>query len=326
MLNGLDVTGTDQDGSQGGGELFEKGKPTVVMDAGIATEENIQWLIKHQYPYLVVSRKRHNEFSEDEAIIIKSDRDCTVKAHKVINEETGEVELYCHSSRREKKETAIRDRFSARFEEAIITLDAGLNKKGRVKKYDKVLVKIGRIKEKYSRVAKHYRIKVEKDEATDNAVKISWERKEASNNEDPNLGVYCLRTSQGSWDEKNLWRTYTMLTDLEAVFRSLKSELGLRPVFHQKTVRVSGHLFVTLLAYHLVHTIRYQLKKKGIHLSWSELRKQLSGQARITASVQCESEEIIHIRKSSRPEPRQQTVYDALNLPHHPGRRVKTVI
>jgi transposase len=79
--------------------------------------------------------------------------------------------------------------------------------------------------------------------------------------------VYCLRTNQDQWDEATLWYTYTLLTDLEAVFRSLKSELGLRPVFHHKTGRISAHLFISVLAYHLVHIIRVQLKACDIPLS-----------------------------------------------------------
>jgi len=307
-------------------QLFKQRKPTIVMDAGIATEDNINWLKKEQYHYLVVSRKRHREFSHKEAVVVKTDKDCTVKAYKKINDKTGEVELYCHSTRREDKERAIYNRFSTRFEEALDKLNSGLHKKGCVKKYDKVLVSLGRLKQKYSRAAKNYRIPIKKDNKTGNAVRITWELKESPNSTDSHPGVYCLRTNQHTWDEATLWRTYTMLTDLEAVFRSLKSELGLRPVFHQKTKRVSGHLFITLLAYHLIHTIRYKLKMINIHSSWSDLRKQLKGQDRITVSMKCQNGETVHIRKSTRPEPRQQVIYDALGLSHYPGRTIKKVV
>ena len=87
------------------------------------------------------------------------------------------------------------------------------------------------------------------------------------------------------WDEKTIWHTYTMLTDLESVFRSLKSELGFRPVFHPKKERVESHLFITVLAYHVVHGIRYQLKVKDINDSWNSLRKKLAGQTRITVTM-----------------------------------------
>ncbi|HED13798.1 MAG TPA: hypothetical protein ENI62_09135 [Gammaproteobacteria bacterium] len=75
--------------------------------------------------------------------------------------------------------------------------------------------------------------------------------------------VYCLRTNQTQWSEERIWNTYVMLTDLEAVFRSLKSELGMRPVYHQKTVRVEGHIWITLLAYNLVQQLRRKLKAQG---------------------------------------------------------------
>ena len=326
MIKGLKGSPLRQAESAEQQQLFKQGKPTIVIDAGIATEDNINWLKKEQYHYLVVSRKRHREFLEKEAVVVKKDKDCTVKAYKKINDKTGEVELYCHSTRREDKERAIYNRFSTRFEEALDKLDSGLHKKGCVKKYDKVLVSLGRLKQKYSRAAKNYRITVKKDKKTGNAVRIIKERKESPNAADSYPGVYCLRTNQNTWDESTLWRTYTMLTDLEAVFRTLKSELGLRPVFHQKTKRVSGHLFITLLAYHLIHTIRCQLKMKNIHSSWSDLRKQLKGQDRITVSMKCQNGETVHIRKSTRPEPRQQVIYDALGLSHYPGRIIKKVV
>jgi transposase len=97
-------------------------------------------------------------------------------------------------------------------------------------------------------------------------------------------GVYCLRSNETSWDEVKLWQTYTMLTDLEAVFRSLKSELGLRPIFHHKEERTEGHLFITVLAYQAVQAIRTRLKAKGNNASWSSLRKTLSVQQRVTAT------------------------------------------
>jgi len=326
MIKGLKGSPIRQAESTEPQQLFKQKKPTIVMDAGIATEDNMNWLKKEQYHYLVVSRKRHREFSEKEAVVVKKDKECTVKAYKKINDKTGEVELYCHSTRREDKERAICNRFSTRFEEALDKLDSGLHKKGCVKKYDKVLVSLGRLKQKYSRAARNYRITVNKDKKTGNAVRIIKKRKELPNSTDSYPGVYCLRTNQNTWDESTLWRTYTMLTDLEAVFRSLKSELGLRPVFHQKTKRVSGHLFITLLAYHVIHTIRCQLKMKNIHLSWSNLRKQLKGQDRITVSMNCQNGETVHIRKSTRPEPRQQVIYDALGLAHYPGRTIKKVV
>jgi len=301
-------------------------RATVVLDAGIATEDNIAWLRQHEYPYLVVSRKRHREFDETSAVVVKEEKEYRVKVQKVFDEDAGETLLYCHSTKREQKDLAISNRFTRRFEEDLLKLDCGLNKKRCLKKYDKVMVKIGRLQQKYSKVSSQYTVSVEKDEDTGNAVKINWQRKSSPNTTDTYPGVYCLRTSQSGWDERILWKTYTMLTDLEAVFRSLKSELGLRPVHHQTADRVSGHLFITLLAYHLIHTIRFKLKQANIHGSWTSLRKLLSNQTRITVSMQCKNGDTVHIRKSTRPEPRQQEVYSALGVKSYPGHTIKTTV
>jgi transposase len=316
MINGLEKKGRNPN-------LFEPQKATVVMDAGIASEKNIEWLKANEYPYIVVSRKRHRQFDEEEAVVVKQDKGCTVKAQKVIDSKTGEVLLYCHSTQREKKERAINNRFTVGFEEALKYLDDGLHLKNRLKKYGKVMEKIGRLKQKNARASKLYQIDVLKDEKSGNAVKIRWTRNAEPDTKDGFPGVYCLRTSHKDLNEDTLWGTYTMLTDLEAVFRSLKSELGMRPVFHQVAERVSGHLFISVLAYHLVHSIRYRLKKADIHSSWSGLREQLTGQNRITISMHCKNGDVVHVRKSTRPEPRQQEIYSALGICFHPGETIK---
>lgn len=301
-------------------------KPTVVMDAGIATEDNVVWLRQQQYPYLVVSRKRHREFDEESSVVVKKDDECTVRVQKVFDEETQETLLYCHSSQREKKDQAIDDRVTARLDEALHKLADGLQKKRSMKKYDKVMVKIGRLREKYSRASKQYTISVEKDAVTGNATNIIWNKTAEENTTDSYPGVYCLRTSHADWDESLLWNTYTMLTDLEAVFRSLKSELGLRPIHHQTTDRVAGHLFITVLAYHLVQTIRFKLKEREISSSWSSVRKILSNMCRVTVSMLCKNGSTVHVRKSTRPEPQQQEIYSALGIKSQPGQTIKTTI
>lgn len=298
--------------------------PTVVLDAGIATEENIAWLVDHHYRYLVVSRQRHREFNADEAVAVKDEGELRIQAQRVVNPDTGEVHLYCHSSQREKKAQSIEALFSERFEAELQKLASGLHKKGTVKRYDKVLERVGRLKQKYARAAQYYEVSVEHDEARDQATALHWARNNTLDDTLP--GVYCLRTNQNTWDETTLWHTYTMLTDLEAVFRSLKSELGLRPVFHHHTERVSGHLFISVLAYHLVHTLRFQLKACGIHLSWESVRRELAGQVRVTVELKREDGKTVHVRKATRPEPRQQVIYDALGISNRPGKTEKTIL
>ena len=195
-----------------------------------------------------------------------------------------------------------------------------------MKNYGKIMLRIGRLKEKYSRAAQHYSIDVRKDPESDNAIGIEWTRQSKPGSQATHPGVYCLRTDIKEWDEERLWHTYTMLTDLEAVFRSLKTELGLRPIYHQKTDRISGHLFISLLGYHLVHTLRIQLKAKGIHDSWEQLRRTLDNRMRITVSLRTREGKTIHLRKATRAEPHQQILYDALGLSSQAGVTQRTTV
>ena len=116
-----------------------------------------------------------------------------------------------------------------------------------------------------------------------------------------------------------------MLTDVEAVFKSLKSELGLRPVYHHKEERVEGHLFITVLAYQAVQVIRRKLKNSGINDSWSSLRKILSGQQRVTATFKQKDGRTLHVRKTTIAEPKLKKIYDALKTLLSPGRTKKTI-
>lgn len=298
--------------------------PIVVLDAGIATEENVAWLIAQGYRYVVVSRKRQRRFDPAQATLVKEADGVRIQAQRVVNPDTGEVKLYCHSAQRQDKEEGIHRRVGQRLEAQLQKLADGLQRKGTTKRYDKVLERIGRLRQKYARAARYYTIDVQHDPATGLATTITWTRQTPIDDTLP--GVYCLRSNCLDWDEATLWSTYLMLTDREAVFRSLKSELGLRPVFHHKKERVRAHLFISVLAYHLVHTIRFQLKASEIDLSWASLRRRLCTQQRVTVELKRADGRTLHVRRATRPEPRQQVIYDALGIDPRPGRTETTVI
>ena len=301
-------------------------KPTIVLDAGIATEDNINWLRSQSYQYIVVSRKKKKAIPADVAMVaVKVDEKhdtVLVKAGLVENPQTDELELYCHSLDKEKKEEGIKNKFQERFEAELLKARQGLDLKGGTKRYDKVIERVGRLKEKFKLVSHRYNVSIEKDSQTDNASNISWSRKKTENTS----GVYCLRTNRKDLNEQQIWDIYTMLTDIEDAFRCMKSELGLRPIYHQKERRCDGHIFITTLAYHLLHTIRFKLRQRGVQFSWTTIRKQLSTQVRITTTLKRKDNKVVHIRKSSTAEPSHRLIYDALNLSYQPGKIVKTVL
>jgi len=319
----------------------------VIMDAGIATQANIDWLIEHKYRYLVVRRGGQRQFDASQSVATLTAGGESVKLQKTFSADGKEVELYCHSTGRQAKEVAMVERFCTRFEAGLQKLADGLSSARGEKNADKLLQRIGQLKAKSHGISQHYTITLQakKDEVPDvsdtsattapkatpavnptPALTLRWEKQYIQGTMASHPGVYCLRTNLLDWDAQALWQTYSTLTDIESVFRSLKGELGLRPVFHQIENRADGHLFITVLAYQCVQVIRKTLKAVGIHDSWSSLRNTLSVQQRITASMQRSDGRTIHIRKATKAEPALVRIYNALGISAAPGGTKKLLV
>ena len=295
----------------------------VVMDAGIASEKNVTWLAEKGYKYLVVSRQRKHTFEMEKAHSIQSASDYAVHLHreevqKQEGQGTSEVKLYCWSEQRARKDSEIDKHFREKFEAELTKIAAGLQKKGYTKKRDKLNKRIGRLKERFKGVSRHYRIEFTLN-STESVSELNWYYEPSPTSKQSHPGVYCLRSNQTDWDAETLWRTYTMLTDLESVFRSLKSELGMRPVYHRKEDRCDGHLFITTLAYQAVQMVRRRLKEQGISESWGLLREHFRVQRRVTASFKQKDGRTLHVRKATVPEEPLLKIYQILGLNTNPG-------
>lgn len=299
----------------------------VIMDAGIATEANVEWLVARGYRYLVVKRGGTRQFDEHgEIASLETAGGERVRVQKQMSEDGKEVRLYCHSEGREKKESAMTQRFMSAFEAALQKIANGLQTSRGEKNYDKLMVRLGRLKQQSRGASQHYRVELVPDEAHKKVTAITWEKVVVGGTMASHPGVYCLRSNELTWDEEKLWRTYTMLTDLESVFRSLKTELGLRPVYHRTQERVDGHLFITVLAFQCVQVLRTQLKASGICASWGSLRETLSVQRRVTATFRQQDGATLHVRKSTNAEPDLQKIYRAIGISITPGGTKKMVI
>jgi hypothetical protein len=291
---------------------------TVVMDAGIPTEANLTWLRAQGYHYVVVSRLRARQFDPEGATEVQSAGNVKIRIQRVLDKQ-GHALLYCHSPAREQKDRAIDAAKAAGFEAVLLKLVAGLSKPRGTKDVAKTMERLGRAKQRFARAAQHYQVEVTQDDTGTQVRAITWTRRIKPGTAAMHPGVYCLRTTLVELDNATLWRTYTMLTNLEAVFRSLKTDLGLRPVFHQIDRRVEGHLFISVLAYHFVHTLRLQLKAQGIDDSWETLRETLATQQRVTATLQRRDGRTVHVRKATRPEPHHKKINDILGVAPNPG-------
>ena len=303
---------------------------TVVMDAGIAAQSNLTWLREQGYHYVVVSKLRQRQFDPAQATEVQSAGDVTIKLQRVqVDGDKGEVLLYCHSPAREEKDRAIDTAKASGLEAALVKLQVGLSKpKGKTSTHDLAtfMQRLGRAKQRFARAAQHYEITVATDPEGQLVTAITWVKSILPGSAAAHPGVYCLRTTLVEQDSATLWRTYIMLTELESVFRSLKTDLGLRPVFHRIDRRVQGHLFISVLAYHFVHTLRLQLKAQGVNDSWDTLRQAMATQRRVTVTLQRRDGRTVHVRKATRPKPRHQTLGSLLKLDPNPGRTHRVLV
>jgi hypothetical protein len=297
----------------------------VIMDRGIATAANLVWLKAHDYRYLVVSREADRRFDAESATALCAAGGESIRVVRELSADGQEVRVFCHSPGRALKETGIMARFCGRFEAGLAKLTQGLAMPRADKRPHRIQERIGRLKAASRGAVQHYTVTLETDAAGTTVTAIRWHKTPVAGTMLTDPGVYCLRSNELSWEAERLWRTYVMLTDLEAVFRSLKGELGLRPIFHSKEERSDGHLFISVLAYQFVQAIRTRLKSHDIHLSWAELRDILSLQRRVTARFTQKDGRTLHVRKSTQPEPDLTRLYDALGLDPLPGGTQKLI-
>lgn len=320
-------------------------KALIVMDAGIATEDNLKMVKDKGYDYLCVTRSslKNYKVQADAAIVTVTDNKkqkielCPVKSDK-----NTDYYLKVESHTKKLKECSMNDQFRARFEDGLQIIADSLTKKGGVKQADKVYERIGRLKGKYPSIARYFDIEVveqqieskikgkhkqatTKPEQKQIATAISWAIK-PDVEINARSGIYFLRTSLEGDSQEMLWQFYNTIREIEATFRVLKTDLDLRPIYHKKDESTMAHLHLGLLAYWVVNTIRHQLKKENIHSGWSEIVRVMNTQKAVTTLAQNDKDQVIQIRRCTEPNQKVQTLYDALKYKHAPFIKKKSVV
>lgn len=329
--------------------LLPSGKPTMIMDRGIATRENIDLLRERNIPYCIVERRAKEK---DHAQMFKEARETFtwfaphpktpeegVFLHKC-SPENGTVQLLVLSETRKAKEEGMDSLKESRFIEELEAIRSRLAKGGAGSQMDRISRRLGRLEGRYSSIAKYYKITVHQEAtpiAEDSgttgtpegkvrrrkpkapspvlAVRIEWEKKPERETRKQTTGTYVIETTHIDLSETEIWSLYMTLTRIEEAFRSLKTDLGLRPVYHQTAERSRSHLFLSVLAYHLLSDIEYRMKEKGDCRRWSSLRETLSTHMRLRITGQDPHTKIEHaLRLSSQPEPEHKKIYRILGI------------
>lgn len=301
-------------------------KTLVVIDAGIATEDNLEKIKSKGYNYLCVSRRRLTDYEladDMKTVTVLDSRKQTISLREVKREADGDYYLEINSPGKALKESSMNRKFKERFELELAKARESLGKPRGKKNYEKVIERVGRAIGKYPSIAKYYVIEYERDEANkENMKDIRW-RIALPESVDKDNGVYFLRTNVDKIDEKTTWNYYNLIRDIECTNRQLKTDLNLRPIYHQKDKASDAHLFLGLLAYWIVNTIRHKLKGHGEACYWTEIVRRMSTQKAVTTEATNALGEKVLMRLCSEPTKVAGDIYDKLKYKKMPFWKIR---
>lgn len=291
-------------------------KPVVVVDGGIATDENLQYLRGKGYHYVVAAKRQsrkefHEDFCDVDSFSVVPGRDRKQPVFVKRLKQGDELLVLCRRDGRRDKEDAILSRGEEKFIQAMEKLSGRMKApKSRLKKAESVHRAIGRLQQQHSRAAKYYAVSYE-----EKGKALHWIRDEKKYAVETELhGCYFLRCSMAGLEDHEIWSIYVSLTRVESAFRSMKSEQGLRPFRHHREDRCDAHAWITVLAYHLMRWIEHSLELAGAPASWPSLRRLLQTHCYSTIIVPSKDGKIRHIRKAGKPDERQRKIYQLLNV------------
>lgn len=301
-------------------------KTLVVIDAGIATEDNLEKIKSKGYNYLCVSRRRLTDYEladDMKTVTVLDSRKQTISLREVKREADGDYYLEINSPGKALKESSMNRKFKERFELELAKARESLGKPRGKKNYEKVIERVGRAIGKYPSIAKYYVIEYERDEANkENMKDIRW-RIAQPESVDKDNGVYFLRTNVDKIDEKTTWNYYNLIREIECTNRQLKTDLNLRPIYHQKDKASDAHLFLGLLAYWIVNTIRHKLKGHGETCYWTEIVRRMSTQKAVTTEATNALGEKVLMRLCSEPTKVAGDIYDKLKYKKMPFWKIR---
>ena len=335
----------------------------VVIDAGIATDENLTMLTENGFDYVCVSRSKIKDYTIDAGSIpvtVEDRKKQKITLQKVVSEKHNDFFLKIESEAKRAKELSMNNRFQKGFEKGLSIISTSLTKKSGIKTEEKVYERIGRLKQKYPSVSRYYQIdytvetetvKNRKTKENTEVRKVKTMNWKVRDNLEPGeqSGTYFLRTSLKA-SEELIWMTYNIIREIEYSIRTLKTDLDLRPIYHKKDDSTMAHLHLGLLAYWVVNTVRYQLKggrvkeqaqtqtdkqeqECGIqdmpeknNAQWKEIIRIMNTQKAVTTVSQNRYDQVIISHRCSEPTPKVEAIYRRLKYKPKPKINRKFVV
>ena len=339
------------------------GRAIVVIDAGIATDENLAMLTENGFDYVCVSRSKIKYYTIDAdsvPVTVEDKKKQKIILQKVVSEKYNDFFLKIDSEAKRAKEVSMNNRFQESFEKGLSIIEASLSKKSGIKTEEKVYERVGRLKQKYPSISRYYEItytvetetvknrKTQENTQVRKVKSMSWKLKDHI---EPNQqsGTYFLRTSLEA-SEKLTWLIYNIIREIEYSFRTLKTDLDLRPIYHKRDDATMAHLHLGLLAYWVVNTVRYQLKgaetkettqTKAVqetqednseiipvkyNSQWREIVRIMNTQKAVTTVSQNRYDQVIISHRCSDPTPKVEAIYRRLKYKSKPHTIRKFVV
>lgn len=299
---------------------------TIVIDRGMAFDENIADIKKRKLHYVVASRQPERDrwladFDDTDGFtpvlrepspLNPAQKKTMIEVKTCNGNDDEQTYVLCRSEQRVAKDRAIRTKQEARLLADIEKLSRRITD-GKLVKPDKINQAIGRLQERYPRVARYYKLSHDRQSATLLAQFDADKHIRAEQLD----GCYLLKTDRKNLSGDELWRIYTLLTRAENAFRDMKSPLAVRPIFHHLELRTDSHIFLCVLAYHLLIAIEKILLGQGIHTSWATARDTLKTHQVCTVVLPTNDGSCLRIRKAATPEPDVQQLYQNLAVSAH---------
>ena len=296
-------------------QRFGKANRVWVMDRGMASEANLAWLRAGGRRYVIGAVRSTLRRFEQKLVESKDWQQIRDDIEVKLCPEGEETYILCRSKTRKAKDEAIAARFVDRLRERLVSLRQRLAKAKRPVDRDRVNQQIGRMLARHSRAAKAFTVSVRTSETLASGIELlvrengawaKWTERSA--------GCYLLRSNVRDWTEEELWRTYIQLTEAEAAFRIYKTDLSIRPVWHQREDRVRAHIFVCFLAYAMWKTLEQWLVRSGLGNSPRKILDELAKVQSADIVLPTEDDQLIRLRCVVRPDEAQAHILSRLGV------------
>jgi hypothetical protein len=287
------------------------------MDRGMTSEDNLAWLRETRRRYLLGTPKselrkwaRQSADSQDWQVVREG-----LEAKRCVGPDGEETFVLIRSIERREKEQAIHARFARRIEAALARLDRRIQHARRPLDRGRLERQLGRLLAHNARAAGRYVMTLEADPGVPAGLRLVWTaRPEWDDWARWSEGCYVLRSNIPDWSAEDLWRTYVQLTEAEAAFRIHKSDLSLRPIWHQRAHRVQAHILVCFLAYVLWKTLEQWQRRAGLGQSPRTILEELHRIQSTDVVLPTTDGRELRLRCVVRPDPAQAALLDRLGL------------